>query len=456
MSETTPDTVKTEVDHVELLKDQGLSTERFMEIRSELFGSPKARRRVMRFAVPLLEGDLGKLASPDRQHVGVCLCAIGENKRAVPVLSEAAQSPAAKLALVKSRIAIRDFENGMKEAVKFRQELPQDIHLLRAEMEGHESRNDVEAFKKTLESARDQLAGTADLLYYEGFLLEKERKGDEASAKYNAALELNEEHPRALFRLAYRLDMAGYADDAIDLYERCRAIRPTFASVYLNLGVLYDDQEEYQAAIDCYNALLDIDPNNERAKLFLKDAVASLDMYYDEDQERREDKLNQILKIPVTDFELSVRSRNCLERMRIRTLGDLIKKTEPELLSYKNFGETSLAEIKEILNSKSLKLGMGREELERTTGKPDAKIERLKAMITGIGTPSDDILAKPISELELSVRSRRCMTRLGIQTVGELVAKSEEELLSTRNFGQTSLVEIREKLRTLGLNLKEK
>ena len=74
-----------------------------------------------------------------------------------------------------------------------------------------------------------------------------------------------------------------------------------------------------------------------------------MNMYYDEELERKEDRLNQILRIPITDFELSVRARNCLNKMNIVTLGDLVRQTEQELLSYKNFGETSLNEIKEIL-----------------------------------------------------------------------------------------------------------
>ena len=81
-------------------------------------------------------------------------------------------------------------------------------------------------------------------------------------------------------------------------------------------------------------------------------------MYYDEEQERREDKRNKILRTPINDFELSVRSRNCLSNMGVRTLGDLVNKTEAELLSFKNFGETSLMEIKEILRNKGLRLGM--------------------------------------------------------------------------------------------------
>ena len=56
-----------------------------------------------------------------------------------------------------------------------------------------------------------------------------------------------------------------------------------------------------------------------------------------------------MLEIPVTDFELSVRSRNCLKKMNIRTLGDLTRVSEQQLLASKNFGETSLDEIKEIM-----------------------------------------------------------------------------------------------------------
>ena len=73
---------------------------------------------------------------------------------------------------------------------------------------------------------------------------------------------------------------------------------------------------------------------------------------YDEEGERRADRQSAILKIPVTDFELSVRSRNCLNKMNIRTLGDLIQMSEQDLLAHKNFGETSLMEVKQMLAQK--------------------------------------------------------------------------------------------------------
>ena len=53
----------------------------------------------------------------------------------------------------------------------------------------------------------------------------------------------------------------------------------------------------------------------------------------------------------------------------------------------------------------------------------------------------------------ISVRSRRCMERLGIKTIGQLSAKTEPDLLGAANFGQTSLNEVKQKLAELGLSL---
>jgi len=65
----------------------------------------------------------------------------------------------------------------------------------------------------------------------------------------------------------------------------------------------------------------------------------------------------------------------------------------------------------------------------------------------------DEQYNKPVEELDLSVRTMNCLRRGGITTVGELIGKSEKELLSLRNFGQRSKQEIEECLNTLGLSL---
>jgi DNA-directed RNA polymerase subunit alpha len=66
------------------------------------------------------------------------------------------------------------------------------------------------------------------------------------------------------------------------------------------------------------------------------------------------------------------------------------------------------------------------------------------------------ILAQPIEEMDLTVRSYNCLKREGVATVGDLVQKTEEDLLEIRNFGQKSIDEVKAKLEDMGLSLKTK
>ena len=80
-----------------------------------------------------------------------------------------------------------------------------------------------------------------------------------------------------------------------------------------------------------------------------------------------ETKLNENLFRSVDELELSVRSANCLQQANIKSIGDLVQKTEAEMLKTKNFGRKSLKEIKEILAEMGLSLGM---KLENWPAKP--------------------------------------------------------------------------------------
>jgi DNA-directed RNA polymerase subunit alpha len=73
----------------------------------------------------------------------------------------------------------------------------------------------------------------------------------------------------------------------------------------------------------------------------------------------------------------------------------------------------------------------------------------------GEGEHSADLLM-PIEDLDLSVRSYNCLKREGVTTVGQLVERTEEDLLDIRNFGQKSIEEVKQKLSELGLSLKQK
>ena len=82
-----------------------------------------------------------------------------------------------------------------------------------------------------------------------------------------------------------------------------------------------------------------------------------------EKEESKEDKeLAEKLNMPITELELSVRSSNCLRESKIKTIGDLVKKTEMEMLKYRNFGKKSLSEINVILVNMGLTLGIKTEK----------------------------------------------------------------------------------------------
>lgn len=79
----------------------------------------------------------------------------------------------------------------------------------------------------------------------------------------------------------------------------------------------------------------------------------------EEEEEGQEDTgFKELITKPISELELSVRSANCLEAANIKTIGDLIQKTEAQMLKYKNFGKKSLAEISGILTTMGLSLGM--------------------------------------------------------------------------------------------------
>ena len=215
----------------------------------------------------------------------------------------------------------------------------------------------------------------------------------------------------------------------------------------LNLSVIYEDRGKLNAAEKCLRQILDTEPTHKRAKLYIVDVRSSTDMYYDEEVARDAAKNAAMMNTPVTDFELSVRARNCLKKMEIRTLGDLLKVSENELLSYKNFGETSLVEIKHMLTARGLRLGQGAEGGHVSRVHQDRYEELLNHA-------PEQILKQPVSALNLTVRARKALQALNIQSLGELAIRTEAELMGIKNFGTTSLVEINEKLKDHGLELR--
>ncbi len=82
------------------------------------------------------------------------------------------------------------------------------------------------------------------------------------------------------------------------------------------------------------------------------------EMEEEEEESKEKKELKRILNKPISELELSVRSSNCLAEANIRTIGDLVRRKETEMLKYKNFGKKSLNEINSVLTSLGVHLGM--------------------------------------------------------------------------------------------------
>ena len=303
-----------------------------------------------------------------------------------------------------------------------------------------------------LEACEKELAGcgnfenvSAEYHYQKGKLQDCLGNYDQAMNEYELAIDLDHSHVKSLFALAYSFDLRGDEQEAAYYYKELVQVAPAHVNGLLNLAVLYEDMAEYDKALHCVESVLKSHPNHAKARLFEKDILSASMMVYDEEKEKRQDRQNKILEIPISDFELSVRSRNCLKKMNIHTVGDLLRTSESELLSYKNFGETSLQEIKQILEIKEMRLGMAIDDKDASNP--------IDPEIASQAGP--EILNKTMDDLGLSVRARRALDRLGVKTVLELISKTEAELLGCKNFGVTSLNEIKERLEGLGLGLRK-
>src|SRR5687767_1917567 len=137
--------------------------------------------------------------------------------------------------------------------------------------------------------------------------IEAENQGlhEKAVEFYERALNENPDHESACFRLAVLYDRRAEDAKAIELYERICTSPPVHLNALLNLAVLYEDNNHYDEAHRCLDALLRTKPNHERARLYMRDVESARSMYYDEDMDRRGDRRNAVLDIPISDFELS-------------------------------------------------------------------------------------------------------------------------------------------------------
>lgn len=139
------------------------------------------------------------------------------------------------------------------------------------------------------------------------------------------------------------------------------------------------------------------------------------------------------------DLEVGMMVVFWLRDQHIRYVGELVRRTEGELMRSPTMNRRMFSQIKEALAECGLHLGM---EV------PYWPTERLAAIVLKAG-----IFFERVDEMPLSVRSANCLKHANVDYVGQLVQKTDEELLRTPNFGRSSLNEIREMLSGMGLPL---
>ncbi len=389
--------------------------------------------------------DDDELSPAARVKLGVCQFLIGEYKDANASLKKGDGGALVQYYFAKLRLVEGEYDAAV-EAYNTAQSAGynvDDCTLGRAE--AYREADKLQQSLQELDSLSGAVEQTAEYLYQRGATVNAiGGNPQEAIALYERAIQVDATHPGALFGLALENNRRGNDEEALDLYKRAAAYFPASVGALTNLGLLYEDMAQYDLAVNCFERVLASYPTNKRVALYLKDVKASLNMREDTTNTGEDQRLRRLLATPISDVELSQRSRNCLTTMQVETLGDLIKKTEQELLSQPNFGDTSLQEIKSLLQARGLELGSSAGSKAPSSAELDANMSEADR----------EKLSRPVNDLDLSVRARKCMQRLEIRTIGELVRKSADDLLSCKNFGVTSLKEISEKLDRIGLKLR--
>lgn len=382
------------------------------------------------------------------RRLGIVEYLLGRATTAQQYLLEVGDDPFALEYLGKAYMAREQFDEAATAFEAARKAGADPVRMKLYEAAAWRRAGDLAKAEKLIKSVEKEAKGTAEYHCQLGCLLADKGDREGALRELQTALTADPHHPEALFHAAYLYDLYGEDDLARELYERCVSRAPVHLGALLNLGILYEDHGQLDRAARCYRRILSIYPTNERARLFLKDAQTEEKL--EKEEKRAHETLERqraLLKKSIDEIELTSRSRNCLKELGIQTLEDLVRYTEADLKKAKNFGETSLEDVKDALARHGLSLGML---------PPKRPEEVLAGAETGEETTAVDqtILDKPIEELEISGRVRSALEKLGLRTVRDLTERTPEDLTRMKNFGKKSLQEVEAALAKLGLSLK--
>ena len=158
----------------------------------------------------------------------------------------------------------------------------------------------------------------------------------------------------------------------------------------------------------------------------------------------------------ISVLQMSVRVTNCMNRVKLHTVGEFLDYPEDQFLDIRNLGKTSLEEIMRIRAELTGDSGtqfrlVDKEDLPETASQADDIIGPESA----VEDPPVLLYDLPISEMGLSVRARNCLNREGWTTASQLVGKSLEDLLAVKNMGRKTAEEILAAVSELSLRLSD-
>jgi DNA-directed RNA polymerase subunit alpha len=206
-------------------------------------------------------------------------------------------------------------------------------------------------------------------------------------------------------------------------------------------GEVFSSQIQTDADVEVLDRGLHIATVSEGGKLDIEMRLKSGRGYVSADKNFDEDLA--IGYIPIDSVHSPVRKVNfTVEAARLGQMTDYDKLTIEVWTNGAISPQDSIGHAAKLLKD-HMTIFINFEEItEATEEQPERSLDRVS-----------DQLNRSVEELELSVRSYNCLKNAGIQTIGELVQKSESEMLRTKNFGRKSLNEIKEILQTMGLAL---
>ncbi|MFH1227222.1 MAG: DNA-directed RNA polymerase subunit alpha C-terminal domain-containing protein [Planctomycetota bacterium] len=429
-----------------LFENENLGLDEILKLRTKIYQSNKYFSKFEK-ALNEFSSEKSKKLSATKAEVrkGIGLWMLSKNEDAVKILEAVHRSKESDYFLALAYFDIGYYNKAKDLLAKLYKESSNEMEITFPYIDVKIKLGEAEESYELIQKIKKENRNSAEIHYYSGLALEYMGKYEDAEKEYQNTLRIEKNHAPTIFRLAYNSDLNGQDEEAINLYKQIRTESYAYTNALLNMGIMYEDKGELEKARECYHKVVVSYPNHARARLFLGDVEATGDMFYDEELKRKELTLKQLLNQPLTDFRLSMRSKKLMETLDVKTLGDLVKKSEEDLMKIENFGQKSLSEIKDLLARRGLALAIPGETFS------------IESMARGqvLATPqkAENLLNKSVFEIDWSARVRSALDKMKIYTLGDLVQKTEHDFLGVRNFGQTSLDEIIMRLKQMGIGL---